>query len=52
MGAEYQLTSIEEIVEHLNSYVYVKTSKFELLGTVIEVEDNTITFEYNAKRSI
>lgn len=49
MGAEYLLNSIEEISAHLNSYVYVKTAKFELLGTVFEVDGSLITFEYNAK---
>lgn len=49
MGAEYQLNSLDEINEHLNTYVYVKTAKFELLGTIFNIEGNTITFEYNAK---
>lgn len=47
MGAEYPLNSLEEISEHLGTFVEVKTNKFNLIGYIIEIESQTITFEYN-----
>lgn len=49
MGAEYPLNSLSEISEHLNFFVEVRTSKYSLIGYVLEIEGQTITFEYNDK---
>lgn len=49
VGAEYLLNSLEEVKEHINSFVYAETSKEKILGTILSVEDKTITIEYNNK---
>jgi len=49
VGAEYPLNSLEEIKDHLNYYVYIETDKYKALGYIIEVNDDIITLEYNAK---
>lgn len=48
-GAEYPLNSLEEVKNHLDSYVYVDTNKFKDFGYIIDVTDDIITIEYNAK---
>lgn len=49
VGAEYQLNSIEEIKEHIGSYVEVVANNYKAIGTILEVEDDEILLEYNAK---
>lgn len=49
VGAEYPLNSLDEIKEHLNCYVYIETDKYKALGYVLDVTDDVVTIEYNAK---
>lgn len=49
VGAEYPLTSLEEIKNHIDVYVYVETNKFKDFGYILSVEDDVVTIEYNAK---
>lgn len=52
VGAEYPLNSLEEIKEHVGKYVFVDTNKFKDFGYILDVTDNIITIEYNAKGQI
>lgn len=50
LGAEYPLNSIEEIINHINGYVYLETNKFRGVALLLDVIDNkTLLLEYNNK---
>ncbi|HKL95507.1 MAG TPA: hypothetical protein VJ845_03675 [Haploplasma sp.] len=49
VGAEYELTTLDEIVEHVGSYVAIDAKNYKAIGTILSVDGSIITLEYNAK---
>mgnify|MGYP001415165410 CR=1 FL=1 len=49
VGAEYPLNSLDEIIEHVDGYVYVETKDFKGVGLLLEVNNNELVVKYNQK---
>lgn len=49
VGAEYDLNSLEEVIEHVGSYITLETTSYKAIGTLLSVEGSELTLEYNAK---
>ncbi|VEU80500.1 ribosome assembly cofactor RimP [Haploplasma axanthum] len=49
VGAEYPLNSLDEVMEHVDGYVYVETKDFKGVGLLLEVNNNELVIKYNQK---
>lgn len=49
VGAEYDLESLQDVIDHIDGYVTIQTNKYKAIGTILSVEDTIITLKYNDK---
>ena len=52
IGAEYPLDNIEEIKEHINSYVFINSPEYNGYGYISDVNNNEISLKINLKGRI
>lgn len=49
MGAEYPLESIDQVIEHIGSYLFIDANRFRGQGTLLSVEGDTLLLKFNDK---
>jgi len=49
VGPERQLHNLQEIIDHIGQYIYLKSDKFSGDAKLINVEDNNLTIQYFEK---
>ncbi|HHW79677.1 MAG TPA: hypothetical protein GX742_02615 [Acholeplasmataceae bacterium] len=49
VGAEYPLTSLEQIKEHVDAYLFIDANRFRGFGTLLEVQDEILIIRFNDK---
>lgn len=49
VGAEYRLTSLEQIKDHIGSYLFIDANRFRDFGTLLDVENETLIIRFNDK---
>jgi ribosome maturation factor RimP len=49
LGAERPLNTKDEFIKAINRYIYLESPKYRGYGTLLSIEDDTMTIEVNDK---